>query len=124
MKGPPEFVIKRAYDPPGDEDGTRILVDRLWPRGIARERLAAIWLKDLAPSTALREWLHEDPTRWDHFVHRYRSELDANPGALAELRPYLDRGRITLVYGARNTAQNHAIVLRDYLLEKDWSGAR
>jgi uncharacterized protein YeaO (DUF488 family) len=118
MSKTPEIMVKRAYLSPSDEDGTRVLVDRLWPRGVARGKLAAIWLKDVAPSTELRKWLHADDGRWETFVQRYREELDANPEALAQLRPYLKRGRVTLVYGARSDTHNHAIVLRDYLLGK------
>ena len=116
MSKVPEIRTKRAYLPADDEDGQRILVDRLWPRGISRDKLAATWLKDLAPSTELRKWLHADDGRWEAFVRRYREELDANPEALAQLRPYLKSGRVTLVYGARSDTHNHAVVLRDYLL--------
>ena len=77
MSDTPRITIKRAYLPPSEEDGTRILVDRLWPRGIAKDKLGAIWMKDAAPSTALRKWLHADESRWDDFVPRYRAELDA-----------------------------------------------
>lgn len=115
---PPEILLKRAYLPPGPDDGARILVDRLWPRGVTREKLAAVWLKDLAPSNELRKWLHADPARWEQFILRYGQELDANPDALAQLEPYLAEGRVTLVYGARSETRNHAIVLRDYLLER------
>lgn len=118
MARSPEILLKRAYDPPAKEDGTRILVDRLWPRGLKREKLEALWLKDLAPSSELREWFHADPARWEEFEARYRQELGANPQAFAEVRPYLEGGRVTLVYGARNETRNHAIVLRDFLLER------
>ena len=118
MNKKPEILLKRAYDPPTKEDGTRILVDRLWPRGLAREKLDALWLKDLAPSSELRKWFHIDSSRWEEFERRYRLELGANPQAFAEVRPYLEAGRVTLVYGARSETRNHAIVLRDFLLER------
>jgi len=112
----PDIAVKRAYLPAADEDGTRILVDRLWPRGVTKEKLGAVWLKDIAPSTALRKWLHADSSRWGEFLERYRAELDANPDAVAELRAHLKSGRVTLVYGVRDDTHNHAVVLRDYLL--------
>jgi len=114
----PDIAVKRAYLPAAEEDGTRILVDRLWPRGLAREKLAAVWLKDVAPSTELRKWLHADPSRWDAFAARYREELDANPDAVEELRAHVKSGRVTLLYGVRDDAHNHAAVLRDYLMSK------
>jgi len=112
----PDIAVKRAYLPAAEEDGTRILVDRLWPRGLSREKLAAVWLKNVAPSTELRKWLHADPSRWDEFAARYREELDANPDAVEELRAHVISGRVTLLYGVRDDAHNHAAVLRDYLL--------
>jgi uncharacterized protein YeaO (DUF488 family) len=114
----PDIAVKRAYLPAAGEDGTRILVDRLWPRGLSREKLAAVWLKDVAPSTELRKWLHADPSRWDEFVARYREELDANPDAVEALRAHVKSGRVTLLYSVRDDAHNHAAVLRDYLMSK------
>ncbi len=111
-----EIRIKRAYLPPSDDDGQRILIDRLWPRGISRESLAATWLKDVAPSTALRKWYDHRPELWEEFKRRYRAELAANADVLAELQQYLARGRVTLVYGSRDETHNHAIALRDFLL--------
>jgi uncharacterized protein YeaO (DUF488 family) len=116
MSKKPDIRVKRAYLPAEEEDGTRILVDRLWPRGVSREKLAAEWLKDVAPSTALRKWFHETPEHWEEFQRRYREELDANPEAVAQLRPYLARGRVTFVYGVRDEEHNHAVLLRDYIL--------
>jgi uncharacterized protein YeaO (DUF488 family) len=116
MSKTPQISVKRAYLPAENQDGERILVDRLWPRGVSRETLAAIWLKDLAPSTELRKWLHNAPQHWEEFKRRYAEELDGNPEALAQLRPYLAGGRVTLVYSARDEEHNHAIVLRDYIL--------
>ncbi|OGP72425.1 MAG: hypothetical protein A2Y80_02885 [Deltaproteobacteria bacterium RBG_13_58_19] len=110
--------IKRIYEKPGETDGERFLVDRLWPRGISQEaaRLTA-WLKDLAPSTGLRQWFGHDPGRWPEFQERYRAELQ-NPAKTELLRKLADKathGTVTLVYGARDEARNNAIVLQDLL---------
>ncbi len=117
MSRTPTISIKRAYLPADEEDGERILVDRLWPRGISREKLAAEWVKDVSPSTALRNWFGHRPERWEEFQRRYRAELDANPQAVEQLLAHVARGHVTLVYGTRNDTHNHAIALRDYLLE-------
>jgi uncharacterized protein YeaO (DUF488 family) len=109
--------LKRAYEDPAPGDGQRLLVDGLWPRGVSKEDLhAEAWLKALAPSTALRKWFGHDPARWDGFRERYFAELEANPEALAQLRGYLARGPVTLLYGARDEEHNNAVALRDYLL--------
>jgi uncharacterized protein YeaO (DUF488 family) len=108
--------VKRAYDPPGARDGTRVLVDRLWPRGVRKEELQLdAWLKDIAPSKELRQWLHQDAARFDEFRLRYRAELDANPAAVAQLRQLVEAGPVTLLYGTRDIEHNHAQVLVDYL---------
>jgi len=108
--------VKRVYDPPAAEDGERFLVERLWPRGVAREaaQLTA-WLKDLAPSTALRQWFHHDPERWPEFRRRYEAELQApeKQAALLDLAQRARRGTITLVYAARDTQHNSALVLKE-----------
>ena len=112
--------VKRTYEPPARGDGRRVLVERLWPRGMKKEALAAdAWLKDVAPSTQLRKWFDHRVERWDEFRRRYRDELKAHPDAW---RPLLDAGRrgtVTLLYSARDTLHNGAIVLRDYLMERD-----
>ena len=115
------FRIKRIYDDASDDDGCRVLVDRLWPRGISRERaLLDAWLKDVAPSPALRTWWNHDPERIDEFAARYRAELDTEPNtvlAVAELRD-LDAHHpagTTLLYGAKDERVNHARILADYL---------
>ena len=109
--------LKRAYDPPSREDGTRILVDRLWPRGISREKAALDqWMKEIAPSTQLRKWLHHDPLRWNEFRHRYTEELRQHPDLVAELRSLAREGTVTLVYAAHDETRNHASVLRNALL--------
>src|SRR5690606_36794752 len=98
-------------------DGARILVERLWPRGVGREALALyLWLKEIAPSQGLRQWYGHEPSLFEEFVRRYHSELEANAAAVEEPRDWLRRGRTTLVYAARDPAMNSARVLRDWLL--------
>ena len=114
--------IKRAYEPPAHSDGQRVLVERLWPRGIKKTELEAdAWLKDVAPSTALRKWFGHRVERWQEFQRRYRAELDANPDAWEPLLESGRRGTVTLVYGAHDEAHNSAVVLRDYLAERKTS---
>ena len=111
--------LKRAYDPPARGDGKRILVERLWPRGVKKEALAADgWMKDVAPSTELRQWFGHREERWEEFVRRYRKELDANRAAWKPLAEMEKRGIVTLLYSARDTSHNGALVLRDYLLKR------
>jgi len=109
--------LKRAYDPPSPGDGVRILVDRLWPRGV-RKADAAIdrWLKETAPSTELRRWFAHEPSRFDEFRRRYRAELSHHRDQLDELRAIAQRGRLTLIYAARDQVRNEAAVLRDVLV--------
>jgi uncharacterized protein YeaO (DUF488 family) len=109
-------AIKRVYEPPAASDGTRILVDRLWPRGLAKAKAALDgWDKDVAPSTALRKWFDHRPERFAEFAKRYRAELKDNP-AVADLRA--TTGKVTLLYGARDPAINHAVVLAAVLKPK------
>jgi len=110
--------LKRAYSPPSPEDGVRVLVDRLWPRGV-RKSDAAIdrWLKEVAPSTELRRWFGHDPSRWEEFRRRYRAELSRDTALLNELRALARKGRLTLVYAARDELHNEAVVLRDVLAQ-------
>jgi len=106
-------AIKRAYDPPSPKDGSRILVDRLWPHGLAKKKAALDgWMKDVAPSTHLRQWFGHKPERFTEFAKRYRAELKDNP-ALEALRAL--KGKVTLIYGARDPKINHAIVLAKLL---------
>ena len=111
--------VKRAYEPPAKGDGTRILVDRLWPRGL-RKTDAAIdhWIKDIAPSTKLRKWFGHEPARWQEFRQRYADEIRGYPERLDELRACARSGRITLVFAAHDEAYNNAVVLRDVLLSR------
>ena len=109
--------LKRAYEPAEAADGVRVLVDRLWPRGVSKEEARIDeWAKDIAPSTALRTWFGHDPARWAEFQRRYREEIKANPDLLAHLRALARKGPITLVYSARDEVHNDAVVLRDALL--------
>jgi uncharacterized protein YeaO (DUF488 family) len=112
-----DIRLKRAYDPPSPLDGTRILIDRLWPRGVKKSDAAIDrWIKGIAPSTTLRKWFGHDPTRWQEFRRRYAAEIHDNADPLAELRAAARKGPITLVFGARDELHNDAIVLRDILL--------
>ena len=107
----PRFLTKRIYEPVAPDDGQRVLVDRIWPRGISHERAALdAWIPDVAPSTELRRWFAHDPKRWRAFQTRYRAELDDNPH-LEELRALGRRGTVTLLYGARDRERNQAVVL-------------
>jgi uncharacterized protein YeaO (DUF488 family) len=110
-------AIKRIYEPVAKGDGYRVLVDRIWPRGVSKgEATLDEWLKDVAPSTALRQWFGHDPARWAEFQRRYRKELDGNPEArqaLASLRKR--KGRVTLLYAARDEEHNNAVVLQGLL---------
>jgi uncharacterized protein YeaO (DUF488 family) len=113
-----DFKVKRVYAPPAADDEKRILVDRIWPRGLTKTEAAlTLWLKDIAPSAALRKWFGHDPARWQEFQRRYRAELDANEGPVERLRGLLQQGRATLLYGARDEEHNNALVLADYVNE-------
>jgi uncharacterized protein YeaO (DUF488 family) len=108
--------IKRVYEPPSNDDGVRVLVDRLWPRGLSKPRAAVdLWLKDLAPSVDLRRWFNRDPARWAEFTERYARELDAKKAAVAALVGAARRGRVTLLFGARDREHNNAAALHRYL---------
>jgi uncharacterized protein YeaO (DUF488 family) len=112
--------VKRTYDPPARGDGWRVLVERLWPRGMKKEALAAdAWLKEVAPSTELRKWFDHQVDRWDEFRRRYREELKAHPDAWQPIVDAGRRGTVTLLYSAHDTLHNGAIVLRDYLMERN-----
>jgi uncharacterized protein YeaO (DUF488 family) len=111
--------IKRVYEPAARGDGRRILVERLWPRGMKKEALDAdAWLKEVAPSTALRQWFSHRVERWDEFRRRYRKELSANRQAWAPILAASRRGTVTLLYSAHDREHNAAVVLRDYLAER------
>ena len=106
--------LKRVYEKPSRKDGVRILVDRLWPRGLTKERAAVnLWLKDVAPSSELRKWFGHDPAKWKEFQVRYRKELRQKKDALTLLKQKSEDRTVTLVYGARDEQHNEAVVLRN-----------
>lgn len=115
-KAAPDIRVKRIYDPPDGNDGARVLVDRLWPRGVRKEAAKlTLWLKDIAPSAHLRQWFGHDPARFAEFSQRYRAELSANKDAVGQMRDLVKAGPVTLLYAARDTEHNEARVLADYL---------
>lgn len=117
--------LKRAYEAPSASDGMRVLVDRLWPRGLTKEQLAVdFWLKEAAPSDALRRWYGHKPSRWNSFAAKYRAELEQRTDLLDLLDELRRRGRVTLLYGARDTARNNAVVLREVLEERRCAAKR
>ena len=112
--------LKRAYVPAEPDDGTRLLVDRLWPRGVSKAKAALDdWIKDVAPSTELRKWFGHDPARWAEFQRRYRAELRGQSEALDRIRALARAGVVTLVYSAHDEQHNDAVVLRSVLLDGD-----
>jgi uncharacterized protein YeaO (DUF488 family) len=110
------LAVKRVYDPPSPKDGYRVLVDRLWPRGLKKEAAALdLWVKEVGPSRELRQWFGHEPTRWEGFRHRYAGELDAVPENWQALAEKARRGRVTLLFGARDEEHNNAVALKAYL---------
>ena len=110
------IAIKRVYEPAAKADGYRVLIDRLWPRGLKKESVQLdLWVKELAPSTALRQWFGHDPARWDGFRHRYATELDALAEQWRPLAERAARHTVTLLYGARDEEHNNAVALKAYL---------
>lgn len=111
------FRTKRVYEPPTPDDGCRILVERLWPRGVTKDRAAIeLWLKDISPSPQLRQWFGHDPAKWPEFQQRYRQELEQQPAAVDLLREKERRdGTVTLVYAARDEQRNSAVLLKAFL---------
>jgi uncharacterized protein YeaO (DUF488 family) len=108
--------LKRAYEPPEPSDGFRVLVDRLWPRGVSKSSARIdLWLKEIAPSAALRKWFGHDPSKWEEFRSRYFHELDQNREAVGKLQGQVRHGTVTLVYGARDQEHNNAVALKEYL---------
>lgn len=108
--------VKRVYETPAEEDGTRILVDRLWPRGVSKEDAALDdWMRDIAPSDELREWFDHDPERWKEFERRYRAELEEKEDLIEGLREYARDGQLTLVYAAKDQEHNNARVLQEVM---------
>jgi len=114
-----QVQLKRIYEPPQKSDGYRVLVDRVWPRGLSKDAAQIdLWMKDIAPSTALRKWFNHDPARWVGFQEKYRAELHELGDKLDELRARAKKEPVTLLYGAKDTEHNQAVVLRDVLAEK------
>ena len=115
-----QIWLKRAYEKPGPQDGTRVLVDRLWPKGISKEEAKIdVWLKDIAPSNELRKWYGHDPDKWEEFKRRYYCELNAHGNeAVAKLLEMTRKGRVTLVFGAKNERLNNAEALKEYIKER------
>jgi uncharacterized protein YeaO (DUF488 family) len=108
--------LKRAYDTPATADGARILVERLWPRGLSKERAKIDWwAKETAPSTDLRKWFGHDPERWEEFRSRYEAELDGSPEAVADLREHMRDDRVTFVYASKEERYNAAVALKAYI---------
>jgi uncharacterized protein YeaO (DUF488 family) len=108
--------LKRAYEVPESGDAFRILVDRLWPRGVSKSSARIdLWLKEIAPSAALRKWFGHDPSKWAQFRDRYFRELDNNPQAVEQLMKHVRHGTVTLVYGAKDQEHNDAVALKEYL---------
>jgi uncharacterized protein YeaO (DUF488 family) len=108
--------MKRVYETPDVQDGLRLLVDRVWPRGLSKKATALDhWMKEVAPSATLRKWFGHDPAKWEEFCARYAGELDQSPEKLAFLRACIANGTVTLVYAAKDTAHNNAVALKRYL---------
>ena len=113
------ITLKRAYDATSRADGTRFLVERLWPRGISKARLRVdAWLREVGPSTGLRKWFSHDPEKWDEFRRRYFRELRSQPGAWRPIVSAARRGRVTLVYSSHDTEHNNAVALQEFLRRK------
>ncbi len=117
--------LKRAYERPEKDDGVRLLVERLWPRGLTKEKAAIDeWFKDVAPSPALRKWYGHDPEKWEDFRRRYLAELRGNPEEVQRLRARAKMGTVTFVYAAKDEQRNSAVVLKGYLEGRDSRTAR
>ncbi len=114
-----EIRIKRVYAEPDAGDGTRILVDRLWPRGLTKEAARIdLWAKDVSPSNELRRWYGHDPGKWEEFKRRYFAELAARPDAVSALMQHLGKGPVTFVFGSKETDLNNAVALKEYVLSQ------
>jgi uncharacterized protein YeaO (DUF488 family) len=114
-----DLIIKRIYEPRSEADGFRVLVDRLWPRGISKAKASVdLWLRDIAPSSALRTWFNHDPARWAEFRRRYAAELDRIPVVVDQLLAQARQGQVTLLYSAQQETCNNAVALNEYLHRK------
>jgi uncharacterized protein YeaO (DUF488 family) len=113
------ILVKRVYEPAAKSDGFRVLVDRLWPRGLSKETAHLdLWLRDIAPSTTLRKWFNHDPGRWSEFQRRYHAELKTKREPLRELTTRAKKGAVTLLYSAKDEQHNQAVALRNFLLKR------
>lgn len=111
-----KISMKRSYDPVSPSDGTRVLVDRLWPRGVQKQTLHLdLWLKDVAPSSELRKWFSHEPEKWDQFQERYFHELDTNKAALEPLLKIIQKSDVTLIYSTKDAEHNNAVCLKKYI---------
>lgn len=120
-----DIRVKRVYEAPSPDDGTRILVDRLWPRGLSKDKAHVdLWLKELAPSTELRKWFNHEPEKWEEFRQRYWQELRLQPAALEQLGERVGSGPVTLLFGAREEQFNDAVALKAFMLARGKSGPR
>jgi uncharacterized protein YeaO (DUF488 family) len=114
------IYLKRAYEAPSPADGRRVLVERLWPRGVTKQKAALdLWLKEVAPSAELRRWFAHDPTKWPEFQRRYRKELHHRPQEVAQLRKLAAEGSLTFVYGSRDAEHNAALVLKSFVESRE-----
>lgn len=114
-----QIRVKRVYENPGPGDGARILVDRVWPRGLRRsDAKIDLWLREIAPSTELRKWFSHDPSRWAEFRERYFCELNGNAEGVQKLLETVSKGRVSLLFGAKEEAMNNAVALKEYLEDR------
>ena len=119
-----KILVKRVYEPAAKSDGFRVLVDRLWPRGISKSDVKLdLWLRDIGPSTALRKWFNHDPARWAEFQRRYYSELKTKRELLGELKAHAKKGAVTLLYSAKDEQHNQAVALRSFLSKRQASSS-
>ena len=111
-----EIRVKRVYEEPEESDGRRILVDRLWARGLSKEKAKVdVWVKDIAPSTELRRWYGHDPNKWTEFKSRYAAELESNPGQVEEILGEIQAGIVTFLYSSKEEQLNNAVALKEYI---------
>lgn len=110
-----DIRLKRVYEEPSESDGTRILIDRLWPRGLTKEKAKVdVWLKEIAPTTELRKWFNHEPSKWPEFKKRYKTEISNNPEAISALKKHLASGKATILYGAKDEEHNDAVVIKQF----------
>ena len=115
----PSIAVKRVYEPAAESDGIRFLVERLWPRGVKKSDLKlGAWLRDAAPSTALRQWFGHEPARWEEFKRRYFSELEELPTAWESILTAAETGPVTLIFSSRDTEHNNVVALRSFLMQR------